>query len=40
MVVKKTKKSERETDIRPLVYDFQRREDGMFLKLACGSVKI
>ena len=37
MVVKKTKKSERETDIRPLVYDFQRREDGMFLKLACGS---
>ncbi len=39
MVVKKTKKSERETDIRPLVYDFQRREDGMFLKLACGSVE-
>ena len=39
MVVKKTKKSERETDIRPLVYDFQRREDGMFFKLACGSVE-
>ncbi len=39
LIVKKTKKSEKETDIRPLVYQWERRDPGTFLKLACGSAE-
>ena len=36
-IVKQTKRSEREVDIRPLIYDWEVRPDGVFLKLAAGS---
>ena len=36
-VVKKTKKSEREIDIRPLIYQAERRKDTIFLRLSAGS---
>lgn len=36
-VIKQTKKSQRELDIRPLIYEAQCREDHIFLKLAAGS---
>ena len=35
--MKKTKRSEKETDIRPLIYQMELREQGMYLKLAAGS---
>ncbi len=37
-VLKKTKKSEKETDIKPLVYSFEAFKDRLLLKLSCGSV--
>lgn len=37
-VVKKTKKSEKEVDIRPLIYDLKIKGDCIFMKLATGSV--
>ena len=37
-VIKKTKKSEKETDIKPLVYSFETFEDRLTLRLSCGSV--
>ena len=37
-VIKKTKKSEKETDIKPLVYSFEALEDRLLLRLSCGSV--
>ncbi len=37
LVVKKTKKGEREIDIRPLLYQAVRREDGVFFQLAAKS---
>lgn len=36
-VVKQTKRSEREVDIRPLVYGWEIREDNIWLQLAAGS---
>ena len=36
-VVKKTKKSEKEVDIRPLIYDWRIQPDRIFLQLAAGS---
>ena len=36
-VEKKTKKSVKELDILPLIYEAELREDGLFLKLAAGS---
>lgn len=36
-VVKQTKRSEREVDIRPLIYDWELRGDSIFLRLAAGS---
>lgn len=39
VVLKKTKKSEIETDIRPMIYAFERRGNDLFLKLATGSEK-
>lgn len=38
IILKKTKKSEKETDIRPFIYEMKRTEEGLFLKLASGSV--
>lgn len=37
VVLKKTKRSEKEVDIKPMIYDFAVREQGLFLKLATGS---
>ncbi len=36
-VRKKTKKSEKEVDIRPLIYDWRLLDGGIFVKLASGS---
>lgn len=38
-IVKKTKKNEKEVDIKPYIYDMQVSEGGIFLQLAAGSVK-
>ena len=38
-VIKQTKKSEREMNIRPLIYDWELRGDSIFLKLAAGSTE-
>lgn len=37
IVVRKTKTSEREEDIRPLIYLIESREDCLFMRLAAGS---
>lgn len=37
VVWKKTKRSEKEVDIKPMIYDFHWRKDGLFLRLATGS---
>lgn len=37
VVLKKTKRSEKEVDIKPMIYDFHYEDRGMFLKLATGS---
>lgn len=37
LIVKKTKRSEKETDIRPLIHQMEIRPNGMYLKLAAGS---
>ena len=37
VVMKKTKRSEKEVDIKPMIYDFHYEERGLFLKLATGS---
>ncbi len=39
-ILKKTKKSEKEVDIKPMIYSMDRAEDGqaIYLKLATGSV--
>ena len=39
LIVKKTKKNEKEVDIRPYIYDMYLEEKRIFLKLAAGSVK-
>lgn len=36
-VVKKTKKGEKEMDLRPLVYDWRFEGDGIFLQVSSGS---
>lgn len=36
-IVKTTKKSEKTVDIRPMILEYEMREDGIFLKLATGS---
>lgn len=36
-IVKTTKKSEKTVDIRPLILEYETREDSIFLKLAAGS---
>lgn len=39
LVLKKTKKQEKEVDIRPYIYEMKAEENRIFLKLAAGSVK-
>ncbi len=39
LIVKKTKKSEKETNIKPLIYQFEVRDDGVFMQVATGSVE-
>ena len=36
-VLKKTKKSEKETDIRPMIYEMRWEKKGIFMKIAQGS---
>lgn len=38
-VLKQTKRSEREVDIRPLIYRWEFRDDSVFLQTASGSVE-
>lgn len=38
-IVKKTKKSEKEVDIKPLIYQFEVREEKVFMQVATGSVE-
>lgn len=37
-IIKKTKKSEKEVDIKPMIYALELREDGIYMQLATGSV--
>lgn len=37
IVLKKTKKSEKEVDIKPLIYDIKLEDDGIFMQVAQGS---
>ncbi len=37
LVMKKTKKGEKETNIRPMIYDLQIRDRGVWMRLATGS---
>lgn len=39
IVLKKTKKSEKEVDIRPMIYQARQTRDGIFVQLASGSAK-
>lgn len=39
LVVKKTKKNEKEVDVKPFIYDLHIEGDKIFLQLAAGSVK-
>lgn len=39
LVLKKTKKNEKEVDIRPYIYEMRVEGEQVFLKLAAGSVK-
>lgn len=38
-ILKKTKKNEKEVDIKPYIYEMEIRGEHIFLKLAAGSVK-
>ena len=38
-VVKKTKKSEKEVDIRPMIYKLEFRNGGIYMRVAAGSVQ-
>ena len=37
LVMKQTKRSERETDIRPLIYHWEFRDDSLYVQTAAGS---
>lgn len=39
LVMKATKKSEKEVDIKPMIYQLEAREGGLFMKIATGSVQ-
>ena len=38
-IVKQTKRSEKEVDIKPLIYAWELRGDSVYLKVAAGSVE-
>ena len=38
-IVKKTKKSEKEVDIKPMIYQFEVRDDSAYMMVATGSVE-
>lgn len=38
VILKKTKKSEKEVDIRPMIYEMEVRDGHIYMKLATGSV--
>ena len=38
-VIKKTKKSEKEVDIKPLIYSIKKEDNGIFIKLVQGSAQ-
>lgn len=38
MIIKKTKRSEAEIDLKPLLYQCEIHDDGIFMQVACGSV--
>lgn len=38
-IVKKTKKSEKEVDIKPMIYKFEIRDDSVYMQVATGSVE-
>lgn len=37
LIVKKTKRSEAEVDLKPMLYKAEIREEGIFMQVACGS---
>lgn len=39
LVLKATKKSEKEVDIKPMIYQLEARDGGLFMKIATGSVQ-
>ena len=39
MIVKKTKKSEKEVDIKPMIYQFEARDEEIYMQVATGSVE-
>lgn len=39
IISKKTKKSEKEVDIKPMIYQFEIRGESVFMKVATGSVE-
>ena len=39
LIVKKTKKSEKEVDIKPMIYKFEIRDDSVYMLVATGSVE-
>lgn len=39
LIVKKTKKSENEVDIKPMIYRFEVRDDSVYMQIATGSVE-
>lgn len=38
VILRKTKRSEKETDIKPWIYKLELQEDGVFMQLSSGSV--
>jgi radical SAM-linked protein len=38
LIVKKTKRSEAEVDLKPMLYQAEIRDGGIFMQVACGSV--
>ncbi len=38
-VMKQTKRSEKEVDLRPLIYDWEFRDDSIFIRTAAGSTE-
>ena len=38
LIVKKTKRSESEVDLKPMLYKTELRDGGIFMQVACGSV--